>query len=172
MSLKYSADWGNEVVHLANLDAASREQDKRLINLIEMAECTQDKKVVRTLMQSLAFYNANIDSTFEGVLSTIDYPLFYNVLFELIPELLQKEYGYYIINFLISNEDHEDTKEEWETIEAIANKHLNKQDLEGILAAYQEQAEIKYSSYPEDYPYDIFEKIFRKLLKDKVEDND
>ena len=163
MGLEYSAEWENEVLALVKSDTGT----DRLINLLEMAEYTNDKKIVQILIKSVVFYDANIDATFERTLSTIEYSLYYTVLFEMFPEILQKGHTGWIIDLLNTNEGHTDTKEEWDVIEGIANKYLNKKDLAGILDAYQKQADMKYSSYPVDYPFDIFERIFRKLLEEK-----
>jgi len=165
MNFKYTEAWGKEILELASSGLPTEEDGYRLINLIETANNTQDKKVIQTLMECLFNELYSIDQTIYENFAGTEYSLYYTALFDKIAEfLLIKENRSLAVYLLDRQYKYEFSKEEWEMIYNIANKSLTKLDIEKLLLGFEEE-----DWYNQDYPFPEFYKLFKKLLKEKSE---
>ena len=165
MNFKYTEAWGKEILELASSDLPTEEDGYRLINLIEIANNTKDKKVIQTLMECLCNELYSIDQTIYENFNSAEYSLYYTALFDKIAEfLLTKENRSLAVYLLDRHHKYEFSKEEWEMIYNIANKSLTKLDIEKLLLGFEEE-----DWYNQDYPFPEFYKLFKKLLKEKSE---
>jgi len=165
MNFKYTEAWGKEILELASSGLPTEEDGYRLINLIETANNTKDKKVIQTLMECLLTELNSIEQAIYGNLADTEYSLYYTALFDKIAEfLLIKEKRSIAVYLLDRQYNYEFSKEEWGMIYNIANKSLTKLDIEKLLLGFEEE-----DWYNQDYPFPEFHQLFKKLLKEKSE---
>jgi len=163
MQFTYSDTWKEELLKHAYNKKITRNEVHRLGNLIAMADFTKEPKVVETLLLTMTQDDmGGMDQTVENTLSSVDYKAYYEVLFKLIPKYLNK-FRYFNVHLLEMTHGNEYPKEEWEYIESVAKKYLNKKIIQEIIES------LEKDEYEYDYPYDKFHQLFQKLLKEKSE---
>ena len=163
MQFTYSDTWKEELLKHAYNKKITRNEVHRLGNLIAMADFTKEPKVVETLLLTMTQDDmGGMDQTVENTLSSVDYKAYYEVLFKLIPKYLNK-FRYFDVHLLEMTHGNEYPKEEWEYIESVAKKYLDKKTIQEIIES------LEKDEYVYDYPYDKFHQLFQKLLKEKSE---
>jgi len=163
MQFTYSDAWKDELLKHAYNKNITRNEVHRLGDLIAMADFTKEPKVVETLLLTMTQDDmGGMDQTVENTLSSVDYKAYYEVLFKLIPKYLNK-FRYFNVHLLEMTHGNEYPKEEWEYIESVAKKYLNKKIIQEIIES------LEKDEYEYDYPYDKFHQLFQKLLKEKSE---
>jgi len=163
MQFTYSEEWREELLKHAYNEDIVRDDVYRLGDLIVMADSTKDPKVVETLLLTMAQDDmGGMDQTVENTLSSVDYKAYYEVLFKLMPKYLNK-FCYFDVHLLEMTHGNEYPDEEWEYIESVAKKYLDKKTIQEIIES------LEKDGYIDDYPYDKFHQLFKKLLKEKSE---
>lgn len=168
MKLKYNEIWAEEVLKHSNNKDISGDETMRLVELIDMADYTEDVKIIRVLFLALQAEDlGGVPETIFGALSTIDYKDYYLVLFELIPQILQSNNQDLSVYLLSMKSGDKFTLKEWNTIKQLSAKYLNNEVLREILKLMENNKYFTLDS--EDYPFPEFHQLFKKLLKEKSE---
>lgn len=133
MSLKFTQEWADELLGLANKDVMTDEEFDRFVELFEMAKHTQDKKVVQTLMKCLKTINSGVTETIYNTLSSASYEAYYLGYFQLLPELLNNDKYDWLSNVLIEMiHGNEYTEDELNLILNIAKENLTIENIEKL----------------------------------------
>ena len=168
MKLKYNEIWAEEVLKHSNNEDISRDETMRLIELIDMAECTEDVKVIRVLFLALEAEDlGGVEETIFGILSTVDYKDYYLALFELIPQILQSNDPDLAVYLLSMKSGDQFTPKEWNTIKQLITKYLNNEVIRELLKLMENNKYFDLDTG--DYPFPEFYQLFKKLLKEKSE---
>ncbi len=171
MKFTYSEQWRDELLKHASNEGITRDETGKFIDLILMADDTNDEKVIYALIQTLVISKCDLGGVEETVLSTLastDYKAYYNVLFRDIPKILKSEdKGLAVLLLDRGYNGHTFTSKEWSVIENLANKYLSKDILVVLLQLMENNRYFDLED--EDYPFPQFYKLFQKLLKEKSE---
>ena len=166
MKIKNIDEWAKEIIYLATLDVHSNEEEEQFSELIDMTDNGIDnKKVVKTLMM-IPYINDDLGGQIETILNNlgeVDYKLYYEVLFELMP-FRDNNSMHWALYMLEKYSGDIYTEKEWEEIYNISWKRLDQDTLEQILKYYEKDG--SHCNY-DDYPFPEFKHLFIKLLKNK-----
>ena len=169
-SIENVNEWSNELLILTKNHASYEEYNgDRYIQVIEMGNNSKDKKVIQTLMDCFQYEISDvIDQYILGTLSTINYKLYYETLFELIPKILKDNNSDVAVLLLCICNGEKFTLEQWNGIEKLSKKYLNNTIMQKLLKLMERNQYFTLES--EDYPYPQFYQLFQKLLKEKSEE--
>jgi len=168
MAFKYTKEWADEVIKLAKkgaIEGFSLSEEDRFLSLVEMPDCTNDARVVKTLIQAMFFDEFfAYDETVGNELSCIDYKVYFTALFDLIPKILSGKYPGLAVYLLDRRVIDRYTPDEWKLIENLIRKKLNRGDILKMISAFEDNPYFDLDS--EDYPFMEFYKLLNKILAD------
>lgn len=88
MVFKYTTTWSEELLHLGLLKHPFEREEKRFLELLFMGEGSSDVNVVKNIILTLKNAGSGRDQTVYGILSSIDYKLYYQAVFITADEFL------------------------------------------------------------------------------------
>lgn len=162
MSFKYTQEWADELLHLYVLEDPDGDDEERIMELIEIAEGSDDVRVARVLIECLCQGIDGIDETVKSTLNTMSFKIYYEALFSSVRTYIKewgKELGAYFSVRLDDWYARKLTQEELELVVfPLAKKYLTKEDIKNAIKVMEECNVLN------DSPNDQFYAFFNKEL--------
>lgn len=160
MSFKYTQEWADELLHLYVLEDPDGDDEERIMELIEIAEGSDDVRVARVLIECLCQGIDGIDETVKSTLNTMSFKIYYEALFSSVRTYIKKwneEIIFFIAPRLGDWYKRKLTQEELELVVfPLAKEYLTKEDIKFITNDIEDLNILGNS--PEDEFYAFFNK--------------
>lgn len=167
MDFKNTDKWSEELLELFKAAVEDGDgDDERIYELIDQAEGYADVKAVQTLIKCLSMDNGSFDTTIFSALSTIDYPIYYAGMFEVITSYFDIEHETYenseFVSLLLDWQMRDLTKKELEDeIFPIAKKYLSLSDIQKYIKILEG---LGYPEEDNDEPFVSFYHFFKETV--------
>lgn len=157
---KYTNKWAEEIYELTLKKPILDNEQDYLLKSYQKANYTKDIRAVAALIKCLEVQVEGREETIHGTLSTVEYSLYYQAVFQYAPSLFNSsnpEAAIYLLDWTRRNL----TKPELMEVVSMSEKYLNKKYLQKYI---EEMDEYSYE-YQEEEPYCSFYNNFKARLK-------
>ena len=135
MSFKWNKEWAEQIL---NFSKNVPEDADDLIELIELPDGVNDKRVIQTMARCTRYEMYGIEQTLLNEISRFDYKLYFESIFEIIDEFFDEETYHEDAIFLLRQGTHEAfTNLEISNITKIAKEKLDKNQMKILAKAIE-----------------------------------